>query len=533
MKNKYYLLLLFSNLLVFVNAQNYQWSNTGGSVWNEETNLCKDTLGNYFLSGYLLSGPSHLVGGEAYFDLDTAHILGNSDIFLAKYNHSGELQWIKTCGSQTNDVPNEYSNVVYDKNSNSIYLFGYFSETAYFGDTLLVNSGGLRGFISKVDQQGNFLWAIQMGSGFSNPTFDSYGNLYVIALADSLNPNNSTQFLSKIDSEGNLIWTKSINNVNTFLLRNINLISDSLYISVDGKNNGYIDTMFVSSPYEYNNLYAVFDTIGSIQRIKINGSPKPTGNRFVSFSNRDCINIISYEDSIYIENNLFTCNGKGLLLLKYNLDSQVAFVKKIEYSGYLLSNNIDYDGNSIYFTGSFEGQLTYDSTYFIDASGTRSTFVLKINDNGVLIDGFSIPNTEARGIVINDDESFVINGRYKGTLQLGSSNYTSFGLYDIFLATLDPLTDIKEYRLLKNNKLLIYANPNNGTCKIKIPESVINYENIKIRIEDMNGKLIFNGRPEESQGNILIDIQEKGVGQYIVTLMDGNKKYDGVIIFNR
>ena len=88
--------------------------------------------------------------------------------------------------------------------------------------------------------------------------------------------------------------------------------SDSLYIDGDGANNGYIDTAYISTPYPWNTLMSVFDTMGNICRIKTIGSPNSSGTTMSYYiSSRPMAIPFFYIDSIFIDNNLFTSIGKS------------------------------------------------------------------------------------------------------------------------------------------------------------------------------------------------------------------------------
>jgi len=79
-----------------------------------------------------------------------------SDIFIAKYNRAGTLQWIRQVGTEEND----YATGVAVDNSANVVVAGY-----TFGDLFAVNLGGSDFFVMKLDPAtGNSIWEIQDGT---------------------------------------------------------------------------------------------------------------------------------------------------------------------------------------------------------------------------------------------------------------------------------------------------------------------------------------------------------------------------------
>lgn len=138
------------------------------------------------------------------FHQDSADLLTalgtHSDIFVAKYSPSGELEWARGMGSDNlGNIESERGmDIIVDANGNA-YLTGDFYRQVTLGTTLLTSNGSSDAFVVKVDSSGDVLWATSWGT--TGPevgrflAFAADGDLLVSSAA----PNNVTP-LQKLDS---------------------------------------------------------------------------------------------------------------------------------------------------------------------------------------------------------------------------------------------------------------------------------------------------------------------------------------------
>jgi len=115
--------------------------------------------------------------------------------------------------------------------SGNVYTTGYFQNTVDFnpgsGVSNLVSNGSYDIFISKLDANGNFIWAKSMGGtssdyGYSITT-DASGNVYTTGsfagtvdfdpgsgVSNLVSNGSSDIFIQKLDANGNFLWAKSM-----------------------------------------------------------------------------------------------------------------------------------------------------------------------------------------------------------------------------------------------------------------------------------------------------------------------------------
>ncbi|MEP3118082.1 MAG: SBBP repeat-containing protein, partial [Alphaproteobacteria bacterium] len=192
--------------------------NSGGTDFDIGYSIEVDSSGNSYVTGYF-QGTVDFDPGAGTTNLTSA---GVKDVFIAKYNSDGTLDWAKNVGGTSDDV--SYS-ISVDSSGNS-YVTGIFQGTADFdpgaGTTNLTSAGNDDAFIAKYDSDGALVWAKNVG-GTSDDygqsiEVDSSGNSYVTGYfsgtadfdpgagtANLTSAGSSDVFLLKLDSDGNLV----------------------------------------------------------------------------------------------------------------------------------------------------------------------------------------------------------------------------------------------------------------------------------------------------------------------------------------
>jgi len=237
-------------LVKYDSSGNVLWAkNMGGADHDVGNSVNIDVNGNVFITGYFSS--SLISFGSTTLN---NHNSGNADIFIAKYDPSGNLIWAKSAGGNDTDTPNSIQT---DQFGNA-YIGGYFkSSSISFGTTILANpnSGYIKNFITKYDTNGNVLWAKSGSNTTKNDainslTTDKSGNIYSTGYFESpsitfdtiklTNKSSSSQdlFVTKQDPSGNILWAKGFGGTANDYAKSI---------STDINGNAYLTGQF-SSP---------------------------------------------------------------------------------------------------------------------------------------------------------------------------------------------------------------------------------------------------------------------------------------------
>lgn len=163
--------------------------------------ITTDSSGGIYVTGYTNGG------------LDGNTLTGTNDLFIIKYDGSGNKLWTKQLGASTKDT---YGYGITTDPTGGIYVTGY-TFGGLDGNTL---AGTYDLFITKYDASGTRIWTKQKGvtskltSGRAI-TSDPYGGVYVTGTTSAgLDGNTLTGttdvFVAKYDTNGNWLWTKQM-----------------------------------------------------------------------------------------------------------------------------------------------------------------------------------------------------------------------------------------------------------------------------------------------------------------------------------
>jgi PKD repeat protein len=191
---------------------NFVWARRYGGISSDYGyGIATDKNSNIFITGNIV--------GPAYFENDTLKGTQGGDIFAAKVSPSGKLLWAKSWGGTGDDFA---SSIAVDKEGNS-FITGDFYATVIFGKDTLKSAGNNDIFITKLDPDGNCVWAKRAGNtgtddsrsivinssgtgiyltGYYQQTI-SFGNKSLT------NYGSSDIFLVKYDADGTCIWAKN------------------------------------------------------------------------------------------------------------------------------------------------------------------------------------------------------------------------------------------------------------------------------------------------------------------------------------
>lgn len=170
-------------LMKFDPAGNYLWAKSSGGNFNDLGNsVATDNSGNVFVSGGFASD-------SITFDTTTlVNAFGSiPDIFVVKYDASGNSIWSRRAG----DVDNDHSVSVITDASGNVFVAGHYHSLSFsFGSSTLTNAGMGDIFLLKYDANGNAQWGKSGGGtdhdfGYS-VAVDQAGNSYITGMFMSM-----------------------------------------------------------------------------------------------------------------------------------------------------------------------------------------------------------------------------------------------------------------------------------------------------------------------------------------------------------
>ncbi len=260
----YFCLLLSSIISVNAQTPNWQWAKSEGGTSSEvSTGVCTDASGNVFITGLFFSP-------TITFGTTTLTNAGSMDIFIVKYDATGNVLWAKSAGG----VYGERGQSVCTDASGNVFITGHFySPTIIVGTTTLTNTNQTTDstsdiFIVKYDASGNVLWAKSEGGG-SNESgqsvcTDASGNVFITGSFYSDNLYIGTTwlfksewdryndiFIVKYDTSGNVLWAKSAGGVG---------YDEGYAVCTDSTGN-----LFVTGTNSFTDIFIVkYDTSGNV-----------------------------------------------------------------------------------------------------------------------------------------------------------------------------------------------------------------------------------------------------------------------------
>lgn len=197
----------------------------GGTSFDYGFGIFVDDSGNIYTIGYF----RNTVDFDPGAGTTTLTSAGVQDIFISKLTGAGVFAWARRIGGTGDDEGLGISLYA----GGHLYLTGWFQGTVDFdpgpGTTSLTSAGSFDIFVSKLDSDGNFVWARGMG-GISDDrgqavAVDGAGNVYTTGWfsgSADFDPGPGTFplvssggivsdiFVSKLDGSGNFVWARGM-----------------------------------------------------------------------------------------------------------------------------------------------------------------------------------------------------------------------------------------------------------------------------------------------------------------------------------
>lgn len=488
------LLMLFT---VRLNAQTYNWAIGEGGIGNDAANgIASDATGNAYVTGNF-AGSANFSGQD---------IQGNKlyDIFIAKYNTAGVLQWVINRGG----VNNEQANGIRVKNG-FIYICGFFEDSCYFGSQPTLVKGEADAFVAKFDLNGNLLWVgVAGGPGFDNATaldVDEAGNVYISGsyensiLFDTLQITTtnlfSESFIAKYSPDGQLRWAKSSKGSSTNQLTATALgNSNALYVTGFFGGNFKLDnTTLNSSTSSYDAILCRLDSNGVVQWMKKAGSTyEDAANALCTDAQGNVFMGGYFAGTASFDNNTVTYyDYNDAFVAKYTENGNNAWVRagkgpELDAVWGLVCDN---SGNVVA-TGLFESSFEVSGTTLTGPD--RDVFIISYDTDGNLrwtLEGGGIQTDCGLGVAVRPDGHLLACGYYLYTCSFGNFALDYADANDIFLLDLTPpLSAIEE-----PNDIAFLVTPNPLGHISEMNTSNDSVKNSLISLNDLTGNQIWQG----------------------------------------
>lgn len=532
-------------LASLLQAQSFNWvKRVGGPSYERVRRISVDLTGNNYVA---FSGG----GPEVFFSSDSSTINGLNDIFLVKFDAVGNEVWKLQFGGANVSFPNfieeGVSCMIYDSSSNCIYMSGYYYQSCTI-DTINLSAppGTSRGFIAKINVSGSVVWAKNFGSGFdSAPLFDSdeNGNCYMTFSISNPGTIDTIQvtpggYIGKMDGDGKMIYIKKVckihpqYQVSMYDFQKIELLNDQVLVYGGSYDSLTLDTIPLPSSNYYSLVVSAWDTSGSIQWAK-QSDHSETGTGTMCVDRLNNVYVLDRFDGPFItfdSDTLFTNSTRGVYLLKFDKFGNLIWHKTYSTGG--IGNRgaaIDSEGNA-YFTGSFLDSLIIDNFSLYSSTVNEELFIVRFDTSGVCIGVRQAGSATGDDILVHSNGQLYVAGSFRNTGTFGSISIPSYGSSDMFLANLSAITGSGGNERIANNQLIIYANPNKGSFRIKLPDALTDLRGAILTVYDVQGKEVARFNLEEASESPRFDVNKASAGLYTVQLVHGKKTYWGKMV---
>ncbi len=538
-----------------VGAQTYNWGfPMEGNTVSDPRGMAMDSSGNFIVVGSF--------EGTVDFNPTAANVsrtaVDDEDMYLAKYDASGQLIWVNTTGGTNRDR----WTFVHTDGNNNIVVGGSVWETADLdpsGNTYNVTSGNLYdAVLAKYDSLGNFLWGFNFFSnnGYSSPELeiDAVGNIYINGSTwdDSINfnplgtphyigaPNKHFYYQARYTPNGLLDWIHATEVSSTFAYESSELFNNTIYIL-----RGYVDTLdldpsandFIITPGAFGTYYlarydldgnfidaAVMPDLSSVYAAELQADS--SGNLFM-------YGYYQYSVDFDPSPNDATITPVGQqdgYVAHYNADGTFNWV--FQFGGSSFDGVVGLavgDSGQFYVGGVFSGSADVDPSAGTDilTGGSWQPFIAKYDTTQTLhwsahLSSSGFVNAPSR--LIYHEGKITTHGLFSGTIDFDPAAtdtlFTAGSSGDCFLAQYNDTmvlgNTVAVSKTASHGTVLVYPNPTHEILNIKASHQID-----IIKVIDLSGKVIMREEPDALTHRVNLQNCDKGI--YVLELMSNTQ----------
>jgi len=415
---------------------------------------------------------------------------GNQDIFILKFDESGNLDWIKTGGGDNDDA-------VYDvvSDGENFYVIADFIDNASYGSfDVEAESVNLSMEISviKYSAEGDEVWVTTAGGiSYDNPTSIAYDgtNLYI------------TGYFSSVDAD-----------------------FGSTVLHCDGVTNIFLAKLNPSS--------------GSF----IWAKDFVTDLSVVSYLDKEWMHVVADESSVYMAgyyNNDLTLDETTTL----NNEGDIAFISSFTNSGVLnwvkeveagdgtpYITSVSLNEGNLFFVGDYTNSVNIDEFEMIgtQAGGyfpyLTNAYIFSLNTDGTVnwgksVDAYYGASYDAGNVSINSVVSFensvYTGGTFSKEIHLDGFVIDASSSVDVFYGEIDKNCNAVDQLDIQSN-IHIYPNPTSDYIMFNYNKK----NNYSYKLVNVNGDIIAS--ESDICGECIIDMQSNPSGVYFIYVNSDN-----------
>ncbi len=382
--------------------------------------ISADENGNVFVVGTFYND-SITFGNQVLLNPNAG--VQNSNIFLAKYDTTGNLIWAKNLGGINNDIATGISTDV----TGNVYVTGSFiGDSLTLGNITLQHLAANDGFVAKFNPAGDALWLRAVGSAFldgiTGVSTGGSGDVFVTGY----------------------------------------FLNNAIYI-------GNADST-MNSPFSNNVFVIKYDSSGIKKWAKYAGSNYGNGPGGIAADAQGNVYITGYfSDTVALDSEILAGNGfQNIFTAKYDASGTLMWAQSTGGTNVDQPNGIACDAlGKAYITGYFQSDtIGFGSNYLVNPTGSQVTFLAQYDTFGratfALAPGGTSDNT---GLALcHSAGSVYLSGTFQSSDIIFGNDTLSNSQLNIFIAKTDTIAATTGIKALDNpgEDIHVFPNPSAG-----------------------------------------------------------------------
>ncbi len=360
-----------------------------------------------YITGYF-SGTINFNTPSVAGSNELTNVAGGGDIFVAKFDTNGNIQWARRAGG-TNSYVDMGEGIA--ATNDAVYVVGYFYGTANFntphstGSNEITSAGGTDGFIAKFDTNGDLQLLKRIGgTGFDEckAVAVKLNEIYVSGLfSETANFNTPSAsgtnelvsagatdgFLIRLDNAGSVQWLRRFGGLKGENVTGLALWASDVYVSSNSSGiinfntpSSFGSNEITTGGSNYDACVVKFNDSGSFQWAKraggFNTSPSTSSSKVVASNNAVFVTgrfsrTINFNTPTATGSNELISAGavsEDMFVAKYDGTGNFKWAKRGGGAGDDAGYSITLWNNSLYVLGSFTRTANFNTP---SASGSN------------------------------------------------------------------------------------------------------------------------------------------------------------------
>ena len=544
-------------------GQSWQWSQQLGGSGNEYVSLAgTDQSSDVYAFGWFAGSDTQQQYDSCFFDGDT--LAGRWDSFLAKYNLDGTLAWARAFDCPSGGVFILSAKV--DTLQQRIYVVGAYTEFLSM-DTVQLTTPYAGAFISIWNYDGHCLKARNLATNPPNPldatctadavAVDGSGRILV---GGRTFPNIATlvggeafpggAYMVQLDQSLEVEWVTVLSEYHDFNAalapKDVVIIGDRAFVHTDVYLGAEDDTLHVGN-FELTGqsgrgfgLVEISVSDGTMEPLYFGGFPYtifPFAQRMTMASDGTMLLVGNYEGAVSLWSTTIEApvGQRHAFVARFDTAAVLSELRTFEASTEVSLQGIHAVGlDSYLLVGRLTGTGSWDGFSF-NTGSSYDFFTSQHMSNGDCSGLMTFQGASGTGVVPSASGVFVsaVFGSPiapNPTINIGSETHITNGLGDGIVAKLDQVVSVPQPYMLHEDDLEIYANPNRGSFRLRLPTAFNTERELQLRIYDGTGRLVKEHLLVLDEERPRMDVWDVGPGFYMITVSNGKRTYSGNMV---